>query len=166
MLPEPLVEQLASPGRMFIPVGTESQSVLQVDKDENGNVTKTKLFGVMVSGFRSPGGMNLLNLVQYVPLTDRKAKVRHNLPPFTAEPHSRLRRPFEHAASLRHGVQVVLLFLYVPIVNLFHGLHIHRKKIFEDGEHMRGRSSYCIYSIGTKLSKLVKNLTGKLVRVD
>ena len=48
-LPEALVEQLASPGRMFIPVGTDSQSVLQVDKDEKGNVTKTKLFGVMVS---------------------------------------------------------------------------------------------------------------------
>ncbi|KIP04486.1 hypothetical protein PHLGIDRAFT_129466 [Phlebiopsis gigantea 11061_1 CR5-6] len=56
-LPEPLVEQLASPGRMFIPVGTDIQSILQVDKDEKGNVTKTKLFGVM-----------------YVPLTDRNPK--------------------------------------------------------------------------------------------
>ncbi|KAI0806273.1 Pcmt1-prov protein [Irpex lacteus] len=54
-LPEPLVDQLASPGRMFIPVGTDSQVILQVDKDEQGNVTKKELMDVM-----------------YVPLTDRK----------------------------------------------------------------------------------------------
>jgi protein-L-isoaspartate(D-aspartate) O-methyltransferase len=47
-LPEALVEQLASPGRMFIPVGTESQVILQVDKDEQGKVTQKELMGVMV----------------------------------------------------------------------------------------------------------------------
>ena len=48
-LPDALVHQLASPGRMFIPVGEDQQSVLQVDKDEQGNVTKQALFDVMVS---------------------------------------------------------------------------------------------------------------------
>jgi protein-L-isoaspartate(D-aspartate) O-methyltransferase len=33
---------------MFIPVGEDTQSVWQVDKDEHGNVTKKQLFGVMV----------------------------------------------------------------------------------------------------------------------
>ncbi|KZV67822.1 Pcmt1-prov protein [Peniophora sp. CONT] len=56
-MPGALVEQLARPGRMFIPVGPDggSQAVFQVDKDDEGNVTEKKLFGVM-----------------YVPLTDRK----------------------------------------------------------------------------------------------
>ncbi|EIM88976.1 protein-L-isoaspartate O-methyltransferase [Stereum hirsutum FP-91666 SS1] len=54
-LPQPLVDQLARPGRMFIPVGTHSQAVLQVDKHEDGSVTKKELFGVV-----------------YVPLTDRE----------------------------------------------------------------------------------------------
>lgn len=52
-LPQPLVDQLARPGRMFIPVGTHSQAVRQIDKDENGHVTDKELFGVL-----------------YVPLTD------------------------------------------------------------------------------------------------
>ena len=52
VVPKPLVEQLAKPGRMFIPVGTDSQVILQVDKDENGNITETELFGVMVSKLR------------------------------------------------------------------------------------------------------------------
>lgn len=47
-LPDALVEQLASPGRMFIPVGMASQVILQVDKDENGKVTKKELMDVMV----------------------------------------------------------------------------------------------------------------------
>lgn len=45
-MPERLVEQLKAPGRMFIPVGIASQAIWQVDKDEQGKVTKTKLFGV------------------------------------------------------------------------------------------------------------------------
>ncbi|WOO85844.1 Protein-L-isoaspartate(D-aspartate) O-methyltransferase [Vanrija pseudolonga] len=56
-IPEALVAQLASPGRMFIPVGVGHQDIWQVDKDEHGAVTRTKLFGVM-----------------YVPLTDRDAQ--------------------------------------------------------------------------------------------
>ncbi|KAI8972829.1 Pcmt1-prov protein [Trametes punicea] len=53
-MPAELVEQLARPGRMFIPVGTYMQQIFQVDKDENGSVTEKSLFDVM-----------------YVPLTDR-----------------------------------------------------------------------------------------------
>lgn len=39
--------------RMFIPVGPDGgmQDVWNVDKDENGTVTKTRLFGVRVSRF-------------------------------------------------------------------------------------------------------------------
>ena len=29
-LPQPLIDQLACPGRMFIPVGEEAQSIIQV----------------------------------------------------------------------------------------------------------------------------------------
>ncbi|KAK7019929.1 protein-L-isoaspartate O-methyltransferase [Favolaschia claudopus] len=53
-IPEPLVSQLARPGRMFIPVGTAVQHIFQVDKDEEGNVTQTQIMSV-----------------NYVPLTDR-----------------------------------------------------------------------------------------------
>ncbi|KAI0631273.1 Pcmt1-prov protein [Trametes polyzona] len=53
-LPADLVEQLARPGRMFIPVGTDVQQILQVDKDADGNVSQKPLFDVL-----------------YVPLTDR-----------------------------------------------------------------------------------------------
>ncbi|KAJ7031560.1 protein-L-isoaspartate O-methyltransferase [Mycena alexandri] len=53
-IPEPLVAQLARPGRMFIPVGTLSQHIIQVDKDVEGNVTETQIMAV-----------------NYVPLTDR-----------------------------------------------------------------------------------------------
>ncbi|KAG6896370.1 hypothetical protein C0992_008739 [Termitomyces sp. T32_za158] len=47
--PSKLVEQLASPGRMFIPVGNYIQHVLHVDKDKDGTVTETKVMGVSVS---------------------------------------------------------------------------------------------------------------------
>jgi protein-L-isoaspartate(D-aspartate) O-methyltransferase len=47
-LPQALVDQLARPGRMFIPVGDYSQDIFQVDKDENGNVKQKKLFAVQV----------------------------------------------------------------------------------------------------------------------
>ncbi|RPD69459.1 Pcmt1-prov protein [Lentinus tigrinus ALCF2SS1-7] len=57
-LPAALVKQLAHPGRMFIPVGTYMQQILQVDKDESGNVTEIPLLDVM-----------------YVPLTDRDKQV-------------------------------------------------------------------------------------------
>ena len=48
-LPEALIYQLASPGRMFIPVGTGYQEIIQVDKDEHGRVTTASLMGVVVS---------------------------------------------------------------------------------------------------------------------
>lgn len=48
-LPTELVEQLAQPGRMFIPIGDEAQDVWQIDKDAKGSITQTKLFGVRVS---------------------------------------------------------------------------------------------------------------------
>ncbi|KZT60978.1 protein-L-isoaspartate O-methyltransferase [Calocera cornea HHB12733] len=59
-LPQELVDQLAKPGRMFIPVGTNEQAVIQVDKDEDGKVTQKELFGV-----------------RYVPLTDRAKQWTH-----------------------------------------------------------------------------------------
>ncbi|PWY99538.1 putative l-isoaspartyl protein carboxyl methyltransferase [Testicularia cyperi] len=56
-IPQPLIDQLNSPGRMFIPVaerdGTADQNIYQVDKDATGKVSKTKVCGVL-----------------YVPLTD------------------------------------------------------------------------------------------------
>ncbi|KAH7098391.1 Pcmt1-prov protein [Auriculariales sp. MPI-PUGE-AT-0066] len=54
-----LIAQLKSPGRMFIPVGTHSQEIIQVDKDREGKVSETTLFGV-----------------RYVPLTDLDAQIR------------------------------------------------------------------------------------------
>ncbi|ELU41760.1 PCMT domain-containing protein [Rhizoctonia solani AG-1 IA] len=62
-MPQQLVEQLARPGRMFVPVGLlvsatnhtdrsavgpdgGAQYIYQVDKDESGNVKEEKLFGV------------------------------------------------------------------------------------------------------------------------
>ncbi|KAI5790345.1 protein-L-isoaspartate O-methyltransferase [Pyronema domesticum] len=62
--PEELIKQLKAPGRMFVPVEEDdggqgqrqpAQFIYVVDKDEEGNVTKTRRYGVM-----------------YVPLTDRK----------------------------------------------------------------------------------------------
>ncbi|KAJ6591215.1 protein-L-isoaspartate O-methyltransferase [Mycena vulgaris] len=53
-IPEPLIAQLARPGRMFIPVGTVSQHIMQVDKDEDGNVSEKQIMAV-----------------RYVPLTDK-----------------------------------------------------------------------------------------------
>jgi Protein-L-isoaspartate(D-aspartate) O-methyltransferase (PCMT) len=52
-IPPALLEQLASPGRMIIPVGTYSQRFMQVDKDAQGTITQKDLFGVVVraSGF-------------------------------------------------------------------------------------------------------------------
>jgi len=58
-IPQELVDQLAQPGRLFIPVGTALQEVIQVDKDDRGNVHEKRLFGVM-----------------YVPLTDQETQKR------------------------------------------------------------------------------------------
>ena len=49
VIPDALVEQLASPGRMFIPVGTLMQNILHVDKDSDGKVTQKEIMGVRVS---------------------------------------------------------------------------------------------------------------------
>lgn len=35
-IPDALLDQLKSPGRMIIPVGTHNQVLLQITKDENG----------------------------------------------------------------------------------------------------------------------------------
>ncbi len=71
-MPAALVEQLARPGRMFIPVGTHAQQILQVDKDESGNVTETPLLDVMVlSPLAPPSVFIAYTFAQYVPLTDR-----------------------------------------------------------------------------------------------
>ena len=46
--PDRLIEQLASPGRLFVPIGPDwgVQHVWQIDKALHGNVDETKLFGV------------------------------------------------------------------------------------------------------------------------
>ncbi|GAA5911448.1 uncharacterized protein JCM6883_005760 [Sporobolomyces salmoneus] len=46
--PQKLIDQLAKPGRMFVPVGPDwgVQHIWQIDKDENGHVEKKRLFGV------------------------------------------------------------------------------------------------------------------------
>jgi protein-L-isoaspartate(D-aspartate) O-methyltransferase len=61
-MPKALVEQLAKPGRMFIPVGTYSQVIIQVDKDSDGKVTQKELMDV-----------------RYVPLTDRPSRYQSDL---------------------------------------------------------------------------------------
>ncbi|KAN0060594.1 hypothetical protein ACQY0O_007246 [Thecaphora frezii] len=61
-MPQPLIDQLKAPGRMFIPVNSSDgygQDVWQVDKDAQSIVTKTKLFEV-----------------NYVPLTDEHKQRR------------------------------------------------------------------------------------------
>ncbi|TEB34048.1 protein-L-isoaspartate O-methyltransferase [Coprinellus micaceus] len=57
-VPQELIDQLASPGRMFIPVGTYMQSIEQIDKDANGKVTREQVMDV-----------------RYVPLTDKEKQV-------------------------------------------------------------------------------------------
>jgi len=65
IMPQPLIDQLATPGRMFIPVEDESrfgaQSIWQVDKAEDGTVTRARLFGV-----------------SYVPLTDSEQQLERS----------------------------------------------------------------------------------------
>jgi protein-L-isoaspartate O-methyltransferase len=51
-IPPALVEQLATPGRMIIPVGTYTQKLMQVDKDAQGQITQRDLFGVVVRIFK------------------------------------------------------------------------------------------------------------------
>ncbi|PWN91433.1 protein-L-isoaspartate O-methyltransferase [Acaromyces ingoldii] len=60
-MPQDLIDQLAKPGRMFIPVedngGYGNQDIWQVDKDKQGNVAQKKLFAV-----------------RYVPLTNAESQ--------------------------------------------------------------------------------------------
>ena len=43
-MPQSLLQQLKAPGRMFVPVGTQTQDVWCVDKDRQGEVKMQKLF--------------------------------------------------------------------------------------------------------------------------
>ena len=45
-IPKKLIEQLSSPGRLIIPVGVSSQYLLQVDKDEKGQIFTKNIFPV------------------------------------------------------------------------------------------------------------------------
>ena len=51
-MPQELIDQLKAPGRLFIPVGVASQTIIQIDKQADGTVVKKELMGVMV-GLRS-----------------------------------------------------------------------------------------------------------------
>jgi len=57
-MPTALIEQLKSPGKLFIPVGPPGdQYITEVIKDKDGKIKTTELYGVM-----------------YVPLCDRPGK--------------------------------------------------------------------------------------------
>ena len=47
-VPQELIDQLASPGRMFIPVGQHMQFIEHIDKDAHGNVSRKRVMGVRV----------------------------------------------------------------------------------------------------------------------
>ncbi|KAF8878164.1 protein-L-isoaspartate O-methyltransferase [Gymnopilus junonius] len=57
-VPQALIDQLARPGRIFIPVGNFLQYVEHIDKDEHGNIHREKVMGV-----------------RYVPLTDKESQL-------------------------------------------------------------------------------------------
>ncbi|KAI8971984.1 protein-L-isoaspartate O-methyltransferase [Mycotypha africana] len=44
--PDALIDQLNSPGRLFIPVGTTDQAIVIYDKDKDGKVSEKKWLGV------------------------------------------------------------------------------------------------------------------------
>jgi len=45
-LPQALINQLRLGGRLIIPVGTDDQELLQIDKNEDGSISKTRLLSV------------------------------------------------------------------------------------------------------------------------
>jgi len=57
-IPEALVRQLKSPGRMIIPIGPQhgDQYLVKIDKDESGKVTSERLFGVRYVPLVEDGG--------------------------------------------------------------------------------------------------------------
>ncbi|KAK0570059.1 hypothetical protein OC861_000366 [Tilletia horrida] len=57
VIPQALIDQLARPGRLFIPVGEHSQDIWEIDRAEDGSVTRRKVMGV-----------------RYVPLTDASSQ--------------------------------------------------------------------------------------------
>ncbi|KAI7940050.1 hypothetical protein MJO28_013702 [Puccinia striiformis f. sp. tritici] len=57
-IPDALLYQLTTPGRMFIPVGEDDQAIYQIDKHEDGSITQHKLYGV-----------------RYVPLTSQETQL-------------------------------------------------------------------------------------------
>ncbi|PLW51232.1 hypothetical protein PCASD_01011 [Puccinia coronata f. sp. avenae] len=58
-VPDSLLIQLNSPGRMFIPVGEDDQAIYQIDKHFDGSITQQQLYGV-----------------RYVPLTSQEAQLK------------------------------------------------------------------------------------------
>ncbi|KAK7681414.1 hypothetical protein QCA50_015506 [Cerrena zonata] len=66
-IPQALIDQLAKPGRMLIPLGTDTQKLYQVDKDKEGNITEKALYDVLC-----------------LPLTDRKGFKREAFPQDTS----------------------------------------------------------------------------------
>lgn len=62
-MPPALIEQLASPGRMFIPVGTFMQYIEQIDKDAEGNITTQKVMGVRVRLYFKQSFIIILELI-------------------------------------------------------------------------------------------------------
>ena len=57
-MPQALIDQLNTPGKLFIPVGPPGdQYITEVVKDKDGKISTTRLYGVM-----------------YVPLCDRPNK--------------------------------------------------------------------------------------------
>ncbi|CAD6907538.1 hypothetical protein CF335_g6 [Tilletia laevis] len=56
-IPQALIDQLARPGRLFIPVGKDSQDIWEIDRTEDGNISKRRVMGV-----------------RYIPLCDSEAQ--------------------------------------------------------------------------------------------
>ncbi|KAG6326952.1 hypothetical protein ID866_12137 [Astraeus odoratus] len=73
-LPQPLVDQLKTPGKMFIPVGVHSQSIWEIEKSSTGEVKKRELMGVLIIFVPLIIGVASLQRQKYVPLTDPESQ--------------------------------------------------------------------------------------------